>query len=179
MSNRRSSSTPPCWPSIWVHSVAQKASKIAPKTSFRMHLPSGASTVTITPSSATDASATPTAPTEWDIYKDEEMLEPPAGGNNNAENSSPSPGGSGDLWWIERLVIEAQQEYPGELGKSYFRILPIHNTNRSVPISCYRLNQYSRNLNHHRPLIDDATYSFSITAYNFQRQKHATPDAFG
>ncbi|XP_055617055.1 protein lozenge isoform X2 [Toxorhynchites rutilus septentrionalis] len=107
-----------------------------------MHLPCGATTVTITPSSATDASATPTAPTEWDIYKDEEMLEPPAGGNsssNNAENSSPSPGGSGDLWWIERLVIEAQQEYPGELvrtGSPYFlcSALPNHwRSNKTLP----------------------------------------------
>lgn len=95
----------------------QKAFKIAPKTSFRMHLPSGGPTAIIPPISNNEANVTPTASTEWDIYKDEEMLEPPAGANNNAENSSPSPGGSGDLWWIERMVMEAQQEYPGELGK--------------------------------------------------------------
>lgn len=85
-----------------------------------MHLPSGGNTATIPLSNNNnnDANTTPTAATEWDIYKDEEMLEPPAGGNNNAENSSPSPGASGDLWWIERMVMEAQQEYPGELGKS-------------------------------------------------------------
>ncbi|XP_029717615.2 protein lozenge [Aedes albopictus] len=104
-----------------------------------MHLPSGGPTATIPPSSNNEANATPTATIEWDIYKDEEMLEPPAGGNNNAENSSPSPGGSGDLWWIERMVIEAQQEYPGELvrtGSPYFlcSALPNHwRSNKTLP----------------------------------------------
>lgn len=28
-----------------------------------------------------------------------------------------SSGSSQDLWWTERLVLEAQQEFPGELGK--------------------------------------------------------------
>lgn len=44
-------------------------------------------------------------------------------GGNVTENSSPSPGGSGDLWWIERMVMEAQQEYPGELGEFGFVFL--------------------------------------------------------
>lgn len=105
-----------------------------------MHLPSGGSTATIPLSSSNnEANTTPTASTEWDIYKDEEMLEPPAGSNNNAENSSPSPGASGDLWWIERMVMEAQQEYPGELvrtGSPYFlcSALPNHwRSNKTLP----------------------------------------------
>ncbi|EAT41314.1 AAEL007040-PA [Aedes aegypti] len=104
-----------------------------------MHLPSGGPTAIIPPISNNEANVTPTASTEWDIYKDEEMLEPPAGANNNAENSSPSPGGSGDLWWIERMVMEAQQEYPGELvrtGSPYFlcSALPNHwRSNKTLP----------------------------------------------
>ncbi|KAL1396391.1 hypothetical protein pipiens_002708 [Culex pipiens pipiens] len=60
-------------------------------------------------------------------------------GSNVTENSSPSPGGSGDLWWIERMVMEAQQEYPGELvrtGSPYFlcSALPNHwRSNKTLP----------------------------------------------
>ncbi|XP_055525463.1 protein lozenge [Wyeomyia smithii] len=111
-----------------------------------MHLPSGGPTA-ITSSgtaSSNNVNATPTAAaaTDWDslVYKgDGEMLEPPAGSNNNAENSSPSPGGSGDMWWLERMVLEAQQEYPGELvrtGSPYFlcSALPNHwRSNKTLP----------------------------------------------
>lgn len=31
-----------------------------------------------------------------------------------------SASSSQDLWWTERLVLEAQQEFPGELGKFKF-----------------------------------------------------------
>lgn len=54
--------------------------------------------------------------TDWNLttsYKGG-MLEPP----NNSNSSSPP--GSQDLWWTERLVVEAQNEYPGELGKIFF-----------------------------------------------------------
>lgn len=36
------------------------------------------------------------------------MLEEPPNNNNSS---------SQELWWTERLVIEAQQEFPGELGE--------------------------------------------------------------
>lgn len=32
-----------------------------------------------------------------------------------------SSGSSQDLWWTERLYLEAQNEFPGELGKSNFK----------------------------------------------------------
>lgn len=38
------------------------------------------------------------------------MHEEPPNNNNNSSSSQ-------DLWWTERLVIEAQQEFPGELGE--------------------------------------------------------------
>lgn len=39
--------------------------------------------------------------------------------NSTSETASPpgSTNSSQDLWWTERLVLEAQQEFPGELGK--------------------------------------------------------------
>lgn len=48
----------------------------------------------------------------WNSYKGG-MLEPPNSGSS-------SPPRSQELWWTERLVLEAQQEYPGELGKNFF-----------------------------------------------------------
>lgn len=47
----------------------------------------------------------------WSNYKGG-MLEPPNSGSS-------SPPRSQELWWTERLVLEAQQEYPGELGKRF------------------------------------------------------------
>lgn len=42
----------------------------------------------------------------------------------NSASDSTSPSGSTnasqDLWWTERLVLEAQQEFPGELGEGFF-----------------------------------------------------------
>lgn len=42
----------------------------------------------------------------------------------SASESASPPGStttSQDLWWTERLVLEAQQEFPGELGRNWRR----------------------------------------------------------
>ncbi|XP_059616740.1 protein lozenge isoform X2 [Phlebotomus argentipes] len=71
---------------------------------------------------------------DWGDHKGG-MLEPPG------TSCSGSPPGSQDLWWTERLVFEAQQEYPGELvrtGSPYFlcSALPTHwRSNKTLPIA--------------------------------------------
>lgn len=43
-------------------------------------------------------------------------------GNNSSSNNNNNNNNNAihqDLWWTERLVMEAQQEFPGELGKFY------------------------------------------------------------
>lgn len=42
--------------------------------------------------------------------------------NSTSETASPpgSTNSTQDLWWTERLVLEAQQEFPGELGNFNF-----------------------------------------------------------
>lgn len=55
--------------------------------------------------------------TDWNLSAHKGgMLEPSSGPGTT------SPPGSQDLWWTERLILEAQQEFPGELGKllNYF-----------------------------------------------------------
>lgn len=97
------------WPSI-----VNPTAKIAPLNSTRMHLPaSGATAVQQAGGGGAncgnggglDASTA----SDWGDHKGG-MLEPPG------TSCSGSPPGSQDLWWTERLVFEAQQEYPGELG---------------------------------------------------------------
>lgn len=93
----------------------RKPFKIAPKNSSRMHLPTGATAVyhhhTATPTIGSTG-ATGGSAGDWNLPSQKGgMLEPPS------SNSSGSPPGTQDLWWTERLVIEAQQEFPGELGK--------------------------------------------------------------
>ncbi|XP_037921502.1 protein lozenge isoform X2 [Hermetia illucens] len=78
-----------------------------------MHLPSASTTAVYSSSSVGNISA------DWSsgsaaTYKGG-MLEPPPNGSGS---SSPQRSQQ-DLWWTERLVLEAQQEYPGELGKSF------------------------------------------------------------
>lgn len=75
-----------------------------------MHLPSASTTAVYSSSSVGNISA------DWSsgsaaTYKGG-MLEPPPNGSGS---SSPQRSQQ-DLWWTERLVLEAQQEYPGELG---------------------------------------------------------------
>ncbi|XP_055682609.1 protein lozenge [Lutzomyia longipalpis] len=71
---------------------------------------------------------------DWSDHKGS-GLEPPG------TSCSSSPPGSQDLWWTERLVFEAQQEYPGELvrtGSPYFlcSALPNHwRSNKTLPIA--------------------------------------------
>ncbi|GAB0094038.1 Protein lozenge [Sergentomyia squamirostris] len=75
-----------------------------------------------------------TTASDWGDHKGA-MLEPPG------TSCSGSPPGSQDLWWTERLVFEAQQEYPGELvrtGSPYFlcSALPTHwRSNKTLPIA--------------------------------------------
>lgn len=93
-----------------------------------MHLPTGASavynhsgksaipavaaTTPITSASTTTTAATVCGTADWNLIDCKGgILEPPS------SCSSSSPPGSQDLWWTERLVVEAQQEFPGELGK--------------------------------------------------------------
>lgn len=74
-----------------------------------MHLPTGATAV------YQSGTATSCGGTDWSLSICKGgMLEPPS------SNSSSSPPGSQDLWWTERLVVEAQQEFPGELSKFAF-----------------------------------------------------------
>lgn len=73
-----------------------------------MHLPTGATAV------YQSGTATSCGGTDWSLSICKGgMLEPPS------SNSSSSPPGSQDLWWTERLIIEAQQEFPGELSKFF------------------------------------------------------------
>lgn len=44
------------------------------------------------------------------------ILEPPTSSGTSSPPGSNSSA-SQDLWWTERLILEAQQEFPGELGK--------------------------------------------------------------
>lgn len=44
------------------------------------------------------------------------ILDPPTSSGTNSPPGSNSSS-SQDLWWTERLILEAQAEYPGELGK--------------------------------------------------------------
>lgn len=69
--------------------------------------------VSVTPTLNTSAATTVCGTADWSlsVYKGG-MLEPPS------SCSSGSPPGTQDLWWTERLVVEAQQEFPGELGES-------------------------------------------------------------
>ncbi|KAJ6638421.1 Protein lozenge [Pseudolycoriella hygida] len=95
-----------------------------------MHLPTGATAV------YQSGTATSCGGTDWglSICKGG-MLEPPS------SNSSSSPPGSQDLWWTERLILEAQQEFPGELirtGSPYFlcSALPNHwRSNKTLPVA--------------------------------------------
>lgn len=75
-----------------------------------MHLPTGATAVYPSGTSANCGGGT-----DWglSICKGG-MLEPPN------SNSSSSPPGSQDLWWTERLILEAQQEFPGELSECFW-----------------------------------------------------------
>lgn len=54
-------------------------------------------------------------PTDWNLSSTQKgggMLEHPTA----TTPGNTSPPGSQDLWWTERLILEAQQEFPGELG---------------------------------------------------------------
>lgn len=59
-------------------------------------------------------------PTDWNLSSTQKgggMLEHPTATSTPGNTSPP---GSQDLWWTERLILEAQQEFPGELGKRKF-----------------------------------------------------------
>lgn len=43
----------------------------------------------------------------------------PSTGSTGSGSSSNNDSPQQDLWWTERLAMEAQQEYPGELGKCF------------------------------------------------------------
>lgn len=70
-----------------------------------MHLPTGATAV------YQSGTGTNCGGTDWSLSICKGgMLEPPS-------SNSSSPPGSQDLWWTERLILDAQQEFPGELSE--------------------------------------------------------------
>lgn len=82
----------------------------------RKNLKTAGGVTLITPTTSTSAATTVCGTADWSlsVYKGGGMLEQPP---SSCSSSSP-PGGAAqqDLWWTERLVVEAQQEFPGELG---------------------------------------------------------------
>ncbi|XP_055844943.1 protein lozenge [Episyrphus balteatus] len=111
-----------------------------------MHLPTGTTTAVYTGSTAGPVTSTSSVSSaaDWSgqssgggIYNKGGMIDPPS---NNSGSSSP-PSSSQELWWTERLILDAQQEYPGELvrtGSPYFlcSALPTHwRSNKTLPLA--------------------------------------------
>lgn len=87
--------------------------KIAPKNLLQMHLPTGPTAVYHhLPGSSPQS--------DWNSNITQNSKSAALDSQHSASGTT-SPLGSAassqDLWWTERLVLEAQQEFPGELGK--------------------------------------------------------------
>lgn len=102
-----------------------------------MHLPTGTTALyhsgqTTAAGGGSNASVPGAAPaasaTDWSLspYKSGGGSGSSGGGGGSvldapsSSGSSNSPSGTQELWWTERFVIEAQQEFPNELGNRIF-----------------------------------------------------------
>lgn len=70
-----------------------------------------------------------------------DMLVEEASNTTNSSTSPPKSQNSNEYWWTERMVIRAQEEFPGELvrtGSPYFlcSALPTHwRSNKTLPVA--------------------------------------------
>lgn len=118
------------------HDFGQFIVKIAPRNFGRMHLPTGPTAVYHHHHHHHLAALQNSPPNpDWALNNNNNnnnsinnikigggsgsnnsILDPPTSSGTNSPPGSNSSS-SQDLWWTERLILEAQAEYPGELGK--------------------------------------------------------------
>lgn len=97
--------------------------KIAPKNFSRMHLPTGPTAVYHHHHHHHHSTSHSPPNTDWNLnsanIKGDGNLEvQTTSGTSSPPGSTSST--SQDLWWTERLILEAQNEFPNELGKLKF-----------------------------------------------------------
>ena len=109
----------------------KKFIKIAPKNSFRMHLPY----TTVEPVNKTSNKS------DWS--KSEMLVEENSNTTNSSTASPPKSqnNNSNEFWWTERMVLRFHEEFPNELvrtGSPYFlcSALPNHwRSNKTLPVA--------------------------------------------
>lgn len=67
--------------------------------------------------------------TDWNILPAHKgaMVEPPS-----STPGSTTPPGPQKLWWTERLIFDANQEFPGELGKGFCYSTIVNSKNQKT-----------------------------------------------